>query len=140
MDANLMDYETAFNIKLGLSKAQRLQSGESLMTHAMVITAVHLDADGKPVRFKVENSWGTEPGEKGWFMCTAAWFDECVCPVACVRRALAERALGSSSRSSCRSRLRPRASSRCSRARSASRSHLGTPWYDPAARPASDHN
>jgi bleomycin hydrolase len=78
MDAELMDYETAFNIKLGLTKAQRLQSGESLMTHAMVITAVHLDDAGKPVRFKVENSWGTEPGEKGWFMCTASWFDECV--------------------------------------------------------------
>jgi bleomycin hydrolase len=53
MDTALMEYETAFNIKLGLTKAERLLVGESSMTHAMVITAVHLDDAGKPVRYKV---------------------------------------------------------------------------------------
>jgi bleomycin hydrolase len=46
------------------------------MTHAMVITAVHLDGDGKPVRFKVENSWGENVGDKGFFVMTSKWFDE----------------------------------------------------------------
>jgi bleomycin hydrolase len=76
MDSALMEYESAFGITLGLSKGERLQVGESSMTHAMVITAVHLDEAGKPVRYKVENSWGEGPGEKGWFVMTDAWFDQ----------------------------------------------------------------
>lgn len=62
----------------GLSKAERLQASESAMTHAMVITAVHLDDNGKPIRFKVENSWGEGAGDKGFFVMTAKWFDEYV--------------------------------------------------------------
>ena len=46
------------------------------MTHAMVITAVHLDGNGRPTRYKVENSWGEASGEKGWYMMTADWFKE----------------------------------------------------------------
>lgn len=79
MDLKLFDYETAFNIKLGLTKKQRLQVHESAMTHAMVICGVHVDPDtGKPVRYKVENSWGEGSGEKGWFMMTDEWFSEYV--------------------------------------------------------------
>jgi len=43
-----------------------------------VITAAHVDADGKPVRYKVENSWGPDVGDKGFFVMTAKWFDEYV--------------------------------------------------------------
>lgn len=50
--------------------------GESRSTHALVITAVHLDEEGQPVRYKMENSWGEEEGDKGWFMMTAEWFRE----------------------------------------------------------------
>ncbi|KAG9031939.1 hypothetical protein FRB95_002075 [Tulasnella sp. JGI-2019a] len=86
MDTALYEYESAFGIKLGLTKAQRLQTGESAMTHAMVITAVHLDDDGKPVRYRVENSWGNTAGEEGWFMATDAWFDEFVYQVVIPRK------------------------------------------------------
>jgi bleomycin hydrolase len=71
--------QTAFNIKLGMTKKQRLQVNESAMTHAMVICGVHVDPEtGKPVRYKVENSWGERSGEKGWFMMTDEWFSEYV--------------------------------------------------------------
>lgn len=80
MDLKLQDYELGFNTSLlGMSKAERLVTGESRMTHAMVLTAVHVDEQtGKPVRWRVQNSWGTAPGDKGWFVMSDAWMDEFV--------------------------------------------------------------
>ncbi|TFB00672.1 Cysteine proteinase 1 [Trichoderma ghanense] len=80
MDLELFDYEAGLNTSLrGMTKAQRLQTGESAMTHAMVLTAVHLDErTGRPVRWRVQNSWGTGAGEKGWFVMSDAWMDEFV--------------------------------------------------------------
>ncbi|KAF1833766.1 bleomycin hydrolase [Decorospora gaudefroyi] len=77
MDTDLFEYELGFNIKLGLSKAERLQTGESQMTHAMVLTAVHV-VHGKPVRWRVENSWSDRVGDKGYFIMSDAWMDEFV--------------------------------------------------------------
>lgn len=77
MDDAAIDYELGFNIRLGLSKEQRLMTGESAMTHAMVLTGVHL-VDGKPVRWRVQNSWGEAAGTKGWFVMSDSWMDEFV--------------------------------------------------------------
>nr|XP_019047762.1 hypothetical protein I302_04379 [Kwoniella bestiolae CBS 10118]OCF26692.1 hypothetical protein I302_04379 [Kwoniella bestiolae CBS 10118] len=78
MDCQVYDLKAAYGFELGMNKAQRLETGESSMTHAMVITAVHLDESGRPLRYKVENSWSESAGEKGWFMMTADWFKEYV--------------------------------------------------------------
>ena len=77
MDTNLIDYELGFNIRLGLDKASRLRTGESAMTHAMVLTAVHV-VDGKSVRWRVQNSWGKDAGTEGWFVMSERWMDEFV--------------------------------------------------------------
>lgn len=77
MDTDLIDYELGFNVTLGMSKAQRLRTSESAMTHAMVLTAVHV-IDGKPVRWRVQNSWGETAGTKGWFVMSDKWMDEFV--------------------------------------------------------------
>lgn len=61
-----------------MSKAQRLLTGESQMTHAMVLTAVHLDDDSKPVRWRVENSWSEIAGTDGYFVMSDKWMDEFV--------------------------------------------------------------
>lgn len=65
-----------FGTDFPMTKEQRLDYGESSMTHAMVITGVQLDEAGKPVRWKVENSWGDEVGEKGYFVMDDKWFGE----------------------------------------------------------------
>ncbi len=76
MDLRMFDYDLVYGTKNELSKAERLQYGHSLMTHAMVFTGVDLDLDGKPTKWRVENSWGEDPGVKGWFQMTDEWFDE----------------------------------------------------------------
>lgn len=80
MDTALFDYENGLGTGLlGMNKAERLLTGESQMTHAMVLTAVHLDEDtGKPKRWRVQNSWGANAGDKGWFVMSDAWMDEFV--------------------------------------------------------------
>lgn len=60
-----------------MTKEERLRAASSLMTHAMVITGVHI-VDDKPVRWKIQNSWGPDNGETGNFMMTDDWFDEYV--------------------------------------------------------------
>ncbi|KFZ13878.1 hypothetical protein V502_06402 [Pseudogymnoascus sp. VKM F-4520 (FW-2644)] len=76
MATGLVDFELGFNVRLGLTKRDRILAGESKMTHAMVLTAVHLDAEGKSVRWRVQNSWGEGSGDKGWFVMSDEWMDE----------------------------------------------------------------
>ncbi len=75
MDSKLYDYEAALGVSLEMTKAERLNYGESQMTHAMVLTGVNL-IDDKPNRWKVENSWGTEAGNKGFLIMSDSWFSE----------------------------------------------------------------
>ncbi|KZP16699.1 peptidase C1B, bleomycin hydrolase [Athelia psychrophila] len=76
LDVDLYDYDTPFGISLNLTKAERVAIGESSMTHAMVITGVHLDDNGRPLKYRLENAWGLDIGLKGWFCMTDAWFEE----------------------------------------------------------------
>lgn len=63
-DVDVRDIEGAFGTALGMDKAERLDTGASAPTHAMMISGVHVE-DGKPVRYRIENSWGADRGEKG---------------------------------------------------------------------------
>ncbi|MFA6801596.1 MAG: C1 family peptidase [Acholeplasmataceae bacterium] len=60
-----------------MSKKDQLDYAQSAMSHAMVITAVHLEND-KPVRWKIENSWGDANGLKGYYLASDTWFDQFV--------------------------------------------------------------
>lgn len=70
------DYGSLFGTTFGMDKAQRISTFDSGSTHAMTLTAVDLDADGKPVKWKVENSWGATSGQQGCIIMTADWFRE----------------------------------------------------------------
>ena len=50
------DYASLFNTSFPMNKADRISTFDSGSTHAMTLTAVDLDANGKPVKWKVENS------------------------------------------------------------------------------------
>lgn len=83
MDTELYDYALGFNLSLNMTKAERIRVGSSAMTHAMVLTGVDLDSDGKPLKWRVENSWGKDAGQEGYFLMTDKWFDEYVYQVVC---------------------------------------------------------
>jgi bleomycin hydrolase len=76
MDDQLFNYELVYGSRPTLTKAERLDYGESLMTHAMVFTGVNLDDSGSPTAWRVENSWGDKSGDKGFFAMSDSWFDE----------------------------------------------------------------
>ncbi len=80
LDPAALDVDGLFGlpIEAGLDKAARLDYGESLMTHAMTLQGVNLDADGAPTRWRVENSWGKDHGRDGYDIASDAWFDEYV--------------------------------------------------------------
>ena len=42
----------------------------------MLFTGVDLNSQDKPVKWRVENSWGTKGGEKGYNIMSDKWFDE----------------------------------------------------------------
>jgi aminopeptidase C len=65
-DEKSFDYVTPFGYDLVFDKAQMLDFYHSAMNHAMVITGVNL-VDGKPTRWKIENSWGDQSGKKGYY-------------------------------------------------------------------------
>lgn len=80
MDTAALDVDVLFGFEVEgcMDRAERLDYGESLMTHAMVLEGVNLDADGRPTLWKVENSWGAEHGRNGFDTLSDPWFDEYV--------------------------------------------------------------
>jgi bleomycin hydrolase len=76
MDMELFDFEAVIGTGLNLDKGERLDYCQSRMNHAMVLTAVDISEKGSPTRWRVENSWGDEIGDKGFMMMTDEWFDE----------------------------------------------------------------
>ena len=75
-DTENYDYGTLFGITFGMNKAQRIATFDSGSTHAMTLTAVDLDATGTPLRWKVENSWGTNDAQNGYLIMSNRWFNE----------------------------------------------------------------
>ena len=76
LDLENYDYESLFSTTFPMNKADRIATFDSGSTHAMTLSAVDLDKDGKPVKWKVENSWGANYGEKGCLIMTNRWFNE----------------------------------------------------------------
>ena len=76
MDENNYDYGSLFGTTFGMDKKQRVATHASGSSHAMTLCAVDLDKDGKPIKWMVENSWGSSYGYQGFLIMTNAWFNE----------------------------------------------------------------
>jgi bleomycin hydrolase len=89
MDADLYELGPLYDTEFTMDKATRLEYGETRMTHAMLFTGVDV-VDGSARRWRVENSWGAEPGQKGFFTMNDSWFDEYMFEIAARRSFLPE--------------------------------------------------
>lgn len=75
LDPANFDYGALLGTEFGMDKADRIRTFSSASSHAMTLMAVDLDNDGKPMKWKVENSWG-DTGHNGHLIMTDSWFDE----------------------------------------------------------------
>ena len=74
-DAELFDYASVYNAEFSMDKEERLEYHQTAMTHAMLFTGVDV-VEGKPRRWRVENSWDDKVGDKGFFLMNDSWFAE----------------------------------------------------------------
>ena len=75
-DTENFDYGSLFGTTFPMTKAERISTFDSGSTHAMTLTAVDLDANGKAKKWKVENSWGASWGQQGCLIMTDRWLRE----------------------------------------------------------------
>ena len=74
-DADLFDVEGLYGIEYGMDKADRLRHHQAMMTNAMLYTGVDV-VNGRPRRWRVENSWGQDTGQKGYYTMNDSWYDQ----------------------------------------------------------------
>ena len=76
-DDQRFDLESAYNLALKMDKGESLDYHASQMNHAMCITGVSFK-EGKPSKWKIENSWGKDRAKDGYYIMSASWFDQFV--------------------------------------------------------------
>tara|TARA_B100001769_G_scaffold231827_1_gene194644 strand:- start:70 stop:1395 length:1326 start_codon:yes stop_codon:yes gene_type:complete len=89
-DANLFETNELYGVDYGMTKADRLRYGQTMMTHAMLFTGVDV-YDGKPRRWRVENSWGDDSGQKGFYTMNDNWYDEHMFEIASPKKYLTDK-------------------------------------------------
>ena len=89
-DANLFETNELYGVDYGMSKADRLRYGQTMMTHAMLFTGVDV-YEGKPRRWRVENSWGDDSGQKGFYTMNDNWYDERMFEIASPKKYLTKK-------------------------------------------------
>lgn len=76
LDVNTYNYNDLMGVEFGMNKKQRIETFESGSTHGMALVGVNILPDGSIDKWKLENSWGTTKGNKGYLTMTDQWFDE----------------------------------------------------------------
>ena len=79
LDTKCYDYNLVFNTNFDkLSKKDMMNCLETYPNHAMIITGVDLDERNKPIKWKVENSWGRDEESSGYYAMDHEWFKKFV--------------------------------------------------------------
>ena len=73
----MYDYDALLGISHKLTKAEMVQYGHGMPNHAMVFVGVDLDGR-KPVKWRIENSWGSDRGNDGYWTMYDEWFSRYV--------------------------------------------------------------
>lgn len=92
LNADLYKYDDIYGIESRFTKGDRMLYQTEATNHAMVFCGVDLVND-KPLKWKVENSWGTDVGMGGFFAMYDNWFDEYVIQAIVHKKYLPERIL-----------------------------------------------
>ncbi len=92
MQPGIYDYEALLGVDLDLSKADKIRTFDSSPNHAMVLVGVDTLA-GKPLKWRVENSWGADAGKSGYWVMHDEWFDRYVYNVIVHRKYVPENVL-----------------------------------------------
>lgn len=71
------DFASLYGLDVAMDRRELFESRRSVPNHNMVFTGVDI-ADGKPVKWLVENSWGDKGGKKGYYTMMDGWFDQFV--------------------------------------------------------------
>ena len=91
-DDRIYDYPSAVDLDFKMDKGESLDFRASAMNHAMCITGVAFK-NGKPDKWKIENSWGTANGKDGYYYMSASWFDHFVYQAVVDKKYLSEEEL-----------------------------------------------
>jgi bleomycin hydrolase len=78
LETGIYEPNRLFGMNFNLSKADEINYRASTPNHAMVLLGVDTAADGKSVKWLVENSWGSSRGDKGYWYMYDGWFDKYV--------------------------------------------------------------
>ena len=76
LDEEVFSYQKYLGLKLSLTKKDRMETGESIPSHAMVFSGYHKDKFGKVDYWKIENSWGKRGNYDGHLVCSDKWFQD----------------------------------------------------------------
>ena len=73
----IYDYESVYGVSFDMTKSERFTYGDITTNHMMLLTACDT-ANGKPIKWKVENSWGKDRGDGGYWTMYDDWFTDYV--------------------------------------------------------------
>lgn len=91
MHASLLNYEQVFGTELEFPDrrtwlAYKGDVGATSGGHIMTFDGVQLDENGRPLRWKVQNSYGPSMGIKGHYVMDDSWFDRYLSSVVIERK------------------------------------------------------
>lgn len=89
MAEGLFDYAALYGYEKKLTKAEKLQTRDISPVHAMAFVGAESE-NGRPLKWRVENSWGGEVGDKGYWTMHDDWFENYVLVIIVHKKHLGE--------------------------------------------------